>query len=193
MSKYNHLIHTFQPDHIPPHQAYFRGHDCMPDSNFYSNYRCYMKESFIDRWPTIHTEEELLCWVGYDMVDPWGSFDAEIEFWIGEDRNKMQQYIITEPTIVRVPAYMWHCPLEYRRVGKPVYFQLIIQNGKFGTYTQKIDENGRKFITYSGFSVKRQCVYDSTKPCTFCGKCSTVDENVPKSASETMELIKAGK
>ncbi|MCL2125415.1 MAG: hypothetical protein FWH33_05440 [Oscillospiraceae bacterium] len=193
MSRYDHLIHTFKPDFIPPHQTYFRGHDCMPDSNFYSNYRCYSTESFIDRWPTFHTEDELLCWVGYDLADPWGSFDAEIEFWIGEDRNNMVQYIITEPTICRVPAYVWHCPLEYRRVGKPVYFQLVLKNGKFGTYSQKIDSDGKKHLVYSSFVANRQCVYDSSKKCTLCGKCrATEDAVVPKSAAEAMEMVKSG-
>jgi hypothetical protein len=46
------------------------------------------------------------------MVDPWGSFDAEIEFWIGNRLDKLEKYIITEPTIVRIPPYTWHCPLS---------------------------------------------------------------------------------
>lgn len=199
MSKYDHLIHTFEKQEtliggnaMPRYQMYFRGHDCLPDSNFYSPYRCYMKESFVDRWPTFHTEEELLCWVGYDMVDPWGSFDAEIEFWIGNERTQMVQYIITEPTIVRIPPYTWHCPLEYRRVGKPVYFQLLIPNGKFGTFSQKIGEDGKKSMIYSAFTLDRPCKLDATKKCTFCGKCYKADINEPKSAAETMALIRAG-
>ena len=122
----------------------------MPESNFYSCYRTYMKETFIDRWPNFHTEDEFLCFIGYDMTDPWGSFDADIELWIGKDRNHMEQHIITEPTIVRIPAYMWHCPLQYRRVGKPIYLQVLSPRGKFGAFSPMTDDQGEKFIVYAG-------------------------------------------
>ena len=126
MGRYDHLVHTFEKqynhwgDFMPPYQAYFRGQDCMEGAEFYASYRCYMKEAFLDRETNIHTEEEHLCFMGYDMTDPFGSFDAEIELWIGKDPNHLEKHIITEPTIVRIPPFTWHCPLEFKRVTKPV-------------------------------------------------------------------------
>ena len=199
MSKYSNLIHTFEKqqnfwgDFMPPYQAYFRGHDCMPESSFYSSYRCYMKEAYVDRWPNFHTEDEYLCFIGYDMADPWDSFDAEIEFWIGNDIKNMEQYIFTEPTIVRIPPYTWHCPLEYLRVSKPIYMQVIHPRGKFGAFFQRTDENGEPYIEYSGSNGHRQCSFDKSKQCTYCGKCWKPDEDGPKTASETMALINAMK
>ena len=199
MSKYDHLVHTFLRQEnfwgeiLPTFQAYFRGHDCMPDSNFYSPYRTYMKEGFIDRWPNFHSEEEYLCFTGYDMVDPWGSFDAEIEFWIGNERNKLEKHIITEPTIVRIPPFTWHCPLQYVRVTKPVYLQVLQPRGKFGAFSPRTDENGKKYYVYVGSSGAKKCAYDESKQCTFCGKCRREPgENEPKSAAETIARIKAG-
>jgi hypothetical protein len=130
-----------------------------------------MKEAFIDRVPTFHTEEEYLCFIGYDMVDPWGSFDADVEFWIGKDINNMEKHMITEPTIVRIPPYTWHCPLEFKRVGKPVYFQVLSPRGKFGAFMQKIDEDGKPYIIYSAPGGNKACVFDHTKKCTICGRC----------------------
>ncbi len=156
---------------MPPYQAYFRGHDCMPDSNFYASYRCYMREAFVDRWPNFHTEEEYLCFIGYDMADPWGSWDAEIELWIGKDINDMEKHIITEPTIVRIPPYTWHCPLEYKRVGKPVYFEVLHTRGKFGIFAQKSGDDGGARLEYTGSGGNKPCVLDKSKQCTFCGKC----------------------
>ena len=192
MGKYDHLIHTFQKqynhwgDFMPPYQAYFRGHDCMPDSSFYSSYRCYMAEAFVDRTPNFHTEEEYLCFTGYDMLDPWGSFDAEIELWIGKDLNNMEKHVITKPTIVRIPPYTWHCPLEYKRVGKPVYFQLCGTRGKFGTFSYSDDGDGEYHIRYVGSAGAKKCVYDENKQCVFCGKCwkQTLTDNEPKDAEE---------
>ena len=195
MGKYDHLVHTFEKqythwgDFMPPYQAYFRGHDCMADSNIYTCYRCYMKEAFIDKYPNFHPEDEFLCFTGYDMNDPWGSFDAEIEFWIGPDPNHLEKHIITEPTMIRIPAFTWHCPLQYRRVGKPVYLQVLGLRGKFGFCQLKIDEPGVYDIEYAGSAGHRPCVLEPGKQCTFCGRCRKQrdDSKDPKSATEAAE------
>ena len=196
MGKYDHLVHTFQKqynhwgDFMPPYQAYFRGHDCMPDSNFYSCYRTYMKEAFIDKEPNFHSEEEYLCFTGYDMLDPWGSFDAEIEIWIGKDLNSLEQHIITKPTIVRIPKFYWHCPLEYKRVTKPVYLQVLVQRGNMGMYVYRGKEDGDyqiEFPSLSGTVNKKKCIMNPEKDCTFCGKCfkSREKSTDPKNATES--------
>ena len=198
MSRYDHLIHEFEKqynywgDFMPPYQAYFRGHDCMPDSSFYASYRCYMKEAFVDIWPNFHSEEEYLCFTGYDMVDPWGSFDAEIEFWIGNKLYKLEKHIITEPTIVRIPPYTWHCPLEYKRVTKPVYFQVLSMRGKFGRFFERTDADGRTYVEYVGSKGHKPCSLDASKQCTFCGKCfkQSLPPDTPKNATEAAERYK---
>ena len=197
MYKYDHLIHSiekqpaFWGDVLPSFMVYFRGHDCMPDSNLYASYGCYMKENFIDRWPHFHTEDEYLCFNGYDMADPWSSFDAEIEFWIGKDRYNMERHIITEPTIVRLPPFIWHCPLEFTKVKKPVYFQVVCPRGKFGGFLQRPDENGNSILEYSGSAGAKPCNLDKTKQCIFCGKCAKPNEDEPKTAAEALARINA--
>ena len=175
--RYDHLVHKFirtknnWGEFMPQYQAYFRGRDHMEGANFYASYRCYMKEAFLDKISNYHSEEEYLCFVGYDMTDPFGSFDAEIEFWMGEDLDHMEKHIITEPTIVRIPAYMWHCPLEFKRVTKPVYFQVVHLRGKFSTFAAETDEDGKPYIKYAEVGGIRKCVQDPTKNCTLCGGC----------------------
>ena len=34
------------------------------------------------------------------LLEPWGSFDAEMEFWIGPEPNKLEKHIISAPTMV---------------------------------------------------------------------------------------------
>ena len=66
MGRFDHLVHTFEKqithwgDFMPTVQAYFRGQDCMDGAEFYSPYRCYIKEAFLDRESNFHAEEELL-------------------------------------------------------------------------------------------------------------------------------------
>lgn len=194
--KYDHLVHVFQKqynywgDFIPPYQAYFRGHDCMPDSSFYSSYRCYIKEAFIDKEPNSHSEEEYLCFTGYDVLDPWDSFDAEMEFWIGESLNKLEKHIITKPTIVRIPPFMWHCPLEYKKVNKPVYLQVLGTRGKFGAFFIKFDENGGYHLEYVGTAGAKKCVYEPEKQCTFCGKCFRTRKRDGEPANATESALR---
>ena len=198
MGKYDRLVHTLKKqynhwgDFMPPYQAYFRGHDCMEDSSFYSSYRCYMAEAFVDRTPNFHTEEEYLCFTGYDMLDPWGSFDAEIEFWIGEKLSELEKHVITKPTIVRIPPYTWHCPLEYKRVGKPVYFQVCGLRGKFGPMFYRVTEPGTYRIEYVGSAGAKKCLLDESVQCTFCGKCwkQTLPPGGPENATEAALLYR---
>lgn len=199
MGKYDHLVYTFEKqythwgDFMPPYQAYFRGRDCMPDSELYTPYRCYMKEAFIDKFPNFHPEEEYLCFTGYDMQDPWGSFDAEIEIWIGKDLKHLEKHIITEPTMVRIPAFTWHCPLEYKRVSKPVYLQVLGTRGKFGFGMMKINPDGTHEIEFAGSAGNLPCVLEEGKQCTFCGKCKRgkqPKDGEPKTATEAAEFYK---
>lgn len=196
MGKYSNLVHTFQKqynywgDFMPPYQAYFRGHDCMKDSSFYSSYRCYMKDAFVDKVPNFHSEEEYLCFTGYDMMDPWGSFDAEIEFWIGKELNNLEKHVFSKPTIIRIPPFTWHCPLQYMNVKKPVYLQVLGTRGKFGAFFYRADEDGGYHLEYVGSSGSKKCVFDEKKQCTFCGKCFKSRDHSGEPANATEAALR---
>jgi hypothetical protein len=46
-----------------------------------------------------------------------GDLGAEIEIGLGKEQER---HIITTPTTVYIPKGMVHCPLEFKRVDKPV-------------------------------------------------------------------------
>ena len=174
--KYGDLVYTFVPevnnwgDFLPPTQLYFRGEINIPGAKLFAPYRPYMAPVFLDREPHYHVSEEYLAFVGADIVNAYESFDAEIEFWMGEDVHNMEKYIITAPTIIRVPAGMWHCPLEFKRVDKPVFFQPVLLSGVFGAYKLETDEKGIETIVYNEMGAKK-CVEDHNINCRNCGKC----------------------
>ena len=66
----------------------------------------------------VHDCDEYLFFLGTNFED-MNDFDAEIELYMGEEGEK---YIITAPAIVYVPAKMVHCPLNFAKVNKPVFF-----------------------------------------------------------------------
>ncbi len=45
-------------------------------------------------------------------------FEAEVEFSFGEEREK---HVITEPTILAIPPGLYHCPLNFVKINKPIY------------------------------------------------------------------------
>jgi len=67
--------------------------------------------------PHNHDFDQFLCFLGTDPMNI-EDFGAEIELSLGEEGEK---HVITTPTIVHIPKGLIHCPLNYKRVDKPVY------------------------------------------------------------------------
>ena len=61
-----------------------------------------------------HDFPHVMCFFGSNPQD-LHDFDAEIEFYLGGEKQ-----IINAPSIVTVPAGLIHCPLIFKRIGKPV-------------------------------------------------------------------------
>ncbi|MDR0839269.1 MAG: hypothetical protein LBN99_06460 [Oscillospiraceae bacterium] len=122
---------------------------------------------FIDPYPHKHPSDEYLAFLGppSDRYD----FDAYIEFTLGLGEDA-EMYVIDRPTIVRIPANMWHCPLNFIRVGKPLFFQVSLMQGGFGgTYLMP---EGIQELAFNGVI---DCVMDPNKLCDACQKCLTLD------------------
>ncbi len=49
-------------------------------------------------------------------------FDAEIEMTLGEDEVHGEKHIITQPTSLYIPAGLFHGPLNFRVINKPMLF-----------------------------------------------------------------------
>ena len=64
--------------------------------------------------PHVHDFPHVMCFFGSNPLDMY-DFDAEIEFYMGEEKQ-----IIDAPSIITVPAGLPHCPLIFKRIGKPV-------------------------------------------------------------------------
>ena len=103
-------------------------------------------------------------------------FDAEIEILLGDDPDKMESKIITKPTVVRLPPTVWHCPIKFRKMKKPILFQAAFLHGTWGTITRseaKTEKNyfSRKYTyDYMGDNV-RFCKFNDQKRCNICGAC----------------------
>jgi hypothetical protein len=71
-----------------------------------------------------HTVAEILYFIGGDPMN-FKEFGAEVEFTMGEGEDA-ETYLINTTTWVYVPAGLLHCPLDFKRVDKPIMFGHII-------------------------------------------------------------------
>jgi len=176
MGSFDHLFHEFTPqetswgDWCLSPQAYFRGDSDIKGSNFNVGFQVFLKPVFLEREPHFHREEEYLVFLGSALPDVFSSFDAEVEFFIGEKLDAMEKITITKPTIIKVPKGWWHSPLNFKRVDKPIWFQAAAMAGKFGSIKLRKDANGREILEYSGDEY-RPCVLTPGKDCDYCGEC----------------------
>jgi hypothetical protein len=86
----------------------------------------------------MHTSSEILYFIGGDPMN-FEEFGAEVEFVMGEGEEQ-ETYIITSTTWVYVPSGVMHCPLDFKRVDKPIMFGHIMF-----TPTYKASLDGKTF------------------------------------------------
>ena len=121
--EYNEIVaEGDDPGYVIKPQAYFRGASQIPGSNFNVGFQIFVKPFFLDRVPHRHPADEYLIFLGGTFPNVF-DFDAEIELTIGKIGEDAEVFTITKPTIVRIPANVYHCPLNFKKVNKPVFFQ----------------------------------------------------------------------
>jgi mannose-6-phosphate isomerase-like protein (cupin superfamily) len=110
-------------------QAYFRGASQIPGAGANFGWQLFIQPIFLEKEPHTHDVDEYLIFLGGTPPDLFANFDAEIDFFIGEEK---EQYLITKPTIIFVPKGMPHTPLNFRKIVKPVFFTALLLAPKFG-------------------------------------------------------------
>jgi hypothetical protein len=58
-------------------------------------------------------------------------FDAVIEMTLGEDETHGEIHVITQPTALFIPAGLYHGPLVFKVINKPVLFVDIAVSGDY--------------------------------------------------------------
>lgn len=145
-------------------QAYFRGASQIPGANFNIGFQIFVKPFFLDRIPHRHDVDEYLIFLGGTFPNVF-DFDADIELTIGRP-EEAEVYHINKPTIIRIPANVYHCPLNFKKVGKPVFFQAALMQDMFSsTYD---NEEGEKVLWYNG---PLPCKLKPEKKCDCCRNC----------------------
>ena len=138
-SKYDHLFSTrikenSITDVVAGPQAYFRGHSDLPGAKINMGWQMFIKPYRLELESHHHDTDEYLFFLGATLPDLVDSFDAEIEYFIGEE---YERHVVTEATVLYIPAGLEHNPCDIKRLGKPMMFSALqlapYFNGKYQT------------------------------------------------------------
>lgn len=102
-------------------QTYFRGAPALPGAKASIGWQVFTAPVSWET-PHVHKYDEYLMFLGAELPDLCKSFDAEIDLWMGKE---MEKYTITSTTVVYIPKGVWHCPLNFRVINKPVLFHAL--------------------------------------------------------------------
>jgi hypothetical protein len=103
-------------------------------SNFTIMFLRITQPTLMEEFAHSHDFDMYLYFMSFDP-DNMGDLGADIEIGLGEER---EIHKITTPTTVYIPAGMVHCPLEFKRVDKPVLFVHCTLAAKYVKEPEKI-------------------------------------------------------
>ena len=80
-----------------------------------------------------HDFTQIMCFMGTNPKDI-REFDAEVELSMGQDGEIVT---IDSPSFITIPPGVYHCPLNFKRIDKPIYFwEIMLTSGEYQrTYT----------------------------------------------------------
>lgn len=74
-----------------------------------------------------HNNHEILCFIGANPQDIT-DFGAEVEMELGSEHEK---HVITKTACISMPPNLPHCPLNIKKVSKPIMFLEISQTRSY--------------------------------------------------------------
>ena len=126
------------PDIVPGPQAYFRGDADLPGVKINMGWQIFVKPIKLEMESHHHDHDEYQFYLGATFPDLVGSFDAEIDVFIGPE---YERHTISKATVLYLPAGLEHNPCDFRRVTKPVFFSSCELSPFFNGYYQTMGYN----------------------------------------------------
>lgn len=103
-----------------PRIRFFSG-DNFGQINFSLVRNCISGPLLMEEKPHAHSYDQFLCFFGGNPMNV-KEFSAEVELSLGQEGEK---HIINAATIVHIPKGLVHCPLNFKRVDKPIIFMNV--------------------------------------------------------------------
>jgi len=110
----------------------FSSGEYFADSGLTLQVNCITEPWLVEEEPHTHEFDQFLFFFGANPMD-MADFQAEVELTLGEEGEK---HVITEMTVVHIPKGMFHCPLLFKKIGKPIMFMTVALTSE---YLKKVD------------------------------------------------------
>ncbi len=91
---------------------------------------------------------EFLWFSGADTIDPWASFEAEVEIMLGDDPDNMHPITFDEPGVIVLPPGSWRGEIKVKSVGKPLCFIPFYPYGKDRYKLTQATVDGKKRLIF---------------------------------------------
>ena len=118
-----------------------RSDDNYGDHGFWMYWKCTTKP-YVDESETHkHDFDQYLVFLGGEpenMLD----LDGEVELTLSEDGIKKEVHTFTRYTTVYIRAGLYHCPLIFKKVTKPIIFYDFVNTQQ---YSRKFKDPGKKW------------------------------------------------
>ena len=100
----------------------------FPDTEFTIRWHYVAGPWLMEEEPHAHGFDQFTCFIGGNPTDI-RDFGAEVELYLGEEGEK---HIINSTTIVHIPRGLIHCPLNFKKVDRPIMFMNIPLTSQYG-------------------------------------------------------------
>ena len=162
------LIKLHWEGYTSPRMEYFSND--IPGVPFGSGFLVAIKHGFMDI-PHIHDgADNFFIFCGTHLDNLWED-EFEVDMFMGDSAQSMEMYKITKPTLVRVPAGVWHCPVYYKECGRGINNFMWYKGISTGRVYPKIGEDGQPTVFYEKDNWVHPCKLNPEKNCVYCGKC----------------------
>ena len=95
----------------------------------------------VGKEPHKHDFHQILCFIGGDPTNV-KEFGAEVHMFLGEE---LEEHVITTNTAVTVPPGLYHCPINFVKVDKPVVFlEIMLVNAYKSSTLADANKDGSK-------------------------------------------------
>jgi len=84
-----------------------------------------------------HNHPQFLCFLG--TPDNIEEFPGEVEFFMGEE---MEKHVINSTSVIYVPANVYHAPINFKRVDKPIMFINCVLSSEYIREDRSKDMDG---------------------------------------------------
>ncbi len=91
------------------------------EKNYSVLWNCITEPFLMVSDPHTHDFDQFLHFFNADSMNI-AEFPAEVEMTLGEE---LEKHVITEPTVLHIPAGLLHGPLNFKTVDKPVIFMNV--------------------------------------------------------------------